>query len=680
MTWRAASSITNISIILMAIISCFIALFPPAAHFAVSYRNMAVTTHTEMAFSASAIERIVANNLKSWQYEEHRLREILERSLNPSSDRETRMIKDLHGNEIAQIKRPLTWPVLAFSHPIYDSGTVAGHIVFERSMTPLVVRIAFVGAASTLLGLVIFLLFYFFPLRTIREAHRNLRENEYRLSLALNAGHFGVLDWNIQKNIVIWDDRMYEIYGMSRNGGDVSPDIWQECILREDRIRFMKEIRPETMGENGCDTEFRIVLPDETLRYVKIDGIVVLGQDGKPARLIGLNSDITKQKQAYEDIRKSEERYRTIFENTATANIIVNEDMTILMANDDFVRLSEYNKQALEGQINAVIFIHEQDLERMKRYAKARRTDPGSAPASYEFRFINRNGDVRDLFLRAAAIPESDEAIVSLIDLTERKQLETQLAQAQKMESVGHLAGGVAHVFNNMLGVILGHAELAMDLATPSDPINESLQQIIYAAKRSADLTRQLLAYAQKQIISPRAIDLNDSLSSMHKTLQGLISENIKVIWIPGHDVRRVRIDPSQVEQIMTNLMVNAGDAANKARKIIIETSNTKCDEAFCSNHPGCVPGEYVLLTLSDDGCGMDKEALANIFEPFFALHKNTLETNLGLATVYGIVKQNNGFIYAYSEPALGTTIRIYLPRFDAKNMETADGPPVNPV
>ena len=386
-----------------------------------------------------------------------------------------------------------------------------------------------------------------------------------------------------------------------------------------------------------------------------------------------LSGMAVNRKQAEETIRKSEEQYRTIFESTATANVILADDTTILMANNNFAGLSGYTKQELEGKMSWTVFTHPDDLEKMKTYHATRRIDPELAPSSYEFRLINRQGEVRDIFINVAVIPETKKSVASFIDLTERKQLETQLVQAQKMESVGRLAGGVAHDFNNMLGVIIGNAEMAMKKVDRSDPLHQSLQDILHAGMRSADLTRQLLAFARKQTVSPKVMDLNDTVTGMLKMLQRLIGENITLGWHPGHNLWKVKIDPSQIDQILANLTVNARDAIDKTGKIIIETSNVICDEDYCADRPEWIPGEYVIFSVSDNGCGMERETLGNIFEPFFTTKKEGQGTGLGLATVYGIVKQNNGFINVYSEPGRGTTFRIYLPRYPNEEVEAAD-------
>ncbi len=231
---------------------------------------------------------------------------------------------------------------------------------------------------------------------------------------------------------------------------------------------------------------------------------------------------------------------------------------------------------------------------------------------------------------------------------------------------MGRLAGGVAHDFNNMLGVILGHTELALLHADETHDLSADLNEIQNAARRSADLVKKLLAFARKEIISPRRLDLNDTVESMLIMLRRLIGEDIDLLWKPAAHLWPVKMDPSQIDQILANLCVNARDAIEGVGKLTIETGRKTFDEEYCKEHAGFIPGDFVLLAVSDNGCGMDKKTLDNLFEPFFTTKETGKGTGLGLATVYGIVKQNNGFINVYSEAGQGSTFRIYLPRFVA--------------
>jgi len=263
--------------------------------------------------------------------------------------------------------------------------------------------------------------------------------------------------------------------------------------------------------------------------------------------------------------------------------------------------------------------------------------------------------------------------VYTLADVTERiraeeekDRLEAQLRIAQKMESVGQLAGGIAHDFNNLLTVILGHAQLGLIKTDLSQPLHANLEEIHKAGERSADLTRQLLTFARKQTVTPTVLNLNETVSGMLNMLQRLIGEDMELTWLPKADLWPVNMDPSQIDQILVNLCVNARDAISGIGTIIIETGNTVCSNSYTGYHSGSMPGEYVLLAVSDNGCGMDEETLCHIFEPFFTTKGVGEGTGLGLATVYGIVSQNNGFIQVDSEIGRGTTFKIHLPRHDA--------------
>ena len=294
-----------------------------------------------------------------------------------------------------------------------------------------------------------------------------------------------------------------------------------------------------------------------------------------------------------------------------------------------------------------------------------------------ECRFTTAKGRRRWIRTSGQAVGHGDrvtKVVGNIQDITahkradeEREKLHEQLLQAQKMESVGRLAGGVAHDYNNMLSVIIGYTDLAMAKANPSDPLHKDLKEILNAARRATMITRQLLAFARQQTIAPQVLDLNETVEKMITMLRRLIGEDIDLAWRPGADLWPVKIDPSQVDQILANLCVNARDAITDVGKVTIETDRQTLDADYCADHPGFAPGDFVLLAVSDDGCGMDRHVLDKIFEPFFTTKAVGRGTGLGLATVYGIIKQNEGFINVYSEPDNGTTFRIYLPRHAGK-------------
>ena len=292
-------------------------------------------------------------------------------------------------------------------------------------------------------------------------------------------------------------------------------------------------------------------------------------------------------------------------------------------------------------------------------------TARGEAVRSSSGEIVGLHGTVLDISTRRVA---EDAAAV----------FEAQLRQAQKMETVGRLAGGVAHDFNNMLGVILGHAELAMLQLDSSQPLYNDLTEIHKAAERSADLTRQLLAYARKQTIMPKVLDLNTTVPGVLTMLRRMLGENIDLSWSPASELWPVLFDQSQLDQILTNLCINARDAIGNAGSVRISTTNRVIDQRFRATHAYAKPGDYVQLTVADDGSGMPGDVADHIFEPFFTTKGVGEGTGLGLATVYGIVKQNDGLITVDSAPGKGTTFDIYLPRFEGEiTPESAVAPPV---
>ena len=257
-------------------------------------------------------------------------------------------------------------------------------------------------------------------------------------------------------------------------------------------------------------------------------------------------------------------------------------------------------------------------------------------------------------------------------DISERKRLEEQLIQSQKMEAVGQLAGGIAHDFNNLLTVIKGYGQLSLLDLKESDPLWGNIQEIQKATQRASDLTRQLLAFSRRQILDLKVLNLNSLVKDLNKMLRRIIGEDIELITLLNEDLGRVKVDPGQIEQMILNLAVNARDAMPSGGKLIIETKNVEIDVEYVAAHIGLTPGRYVRLSVSDNGVGMSQEIIEKAFEPFFTTKETGKGTGLGLATVYGIVKQSGGNIQVYSEPGFGTTFNIYLPRVE-ENLDALD-------
>ena len=432
----------------------------------------------------------------------------------------------------------------------------------------------------------------------------------------------------------------------------------------EDRRRYQQIL--EQSG-NVHDFEFKAVRKDGSQIWVSNSTRACYDPDGRLVRYEGTIKDITARKLA----QAERERLLSAIEQAGEMFLITDAQGIIRYVNPAFEHITGYTRAETVGRNPCLLKSGQQDEA---FYQSLWQTI--SSGRTWQGRLVNRCKDGTMITEEATISPVLDAQgrIVSYVavkrDITEHLRLADQFQQAQKMESVGRLAGGVAHDFNNMLGVILGYTELALDKVDPADSLHDDLTQIAKAARRSNDITRQLLAFARKQTISPKVIDMNSTVESTLKMLRHLIGEDINLIWKPGPGLWPIKIDPSQLDQILANLCVNARDALSDVGVIVIETRTVSLDQAYCSDHRGFIPGNYVKLAVSDNGCGMDKATLANIFDPFFTTKAVGQGTGLGLATVYGIVKQNEGFINAYSEPGHGTTFKIYLPRHEGATTE----------
>jgi len=420
--------------------------------------------------------------------------------------------------------------------------------------------------------------------------------------------------------------------------------------------------------------------------------------DGRITRAQGVVRDITRLKAAELALRANEERLRQavgtsrigIFDHDhLTDTIYFSPEQREMLGLGVVEAVSGRDLHAPPGVRTFMDLIHPEDRPRIEaEVERAHRS--GHGVFDVEYRVVRRDGNVRWVTTRSQTFFEGEgearhpaRTVGASRDITdektaehERAHLQQQLLQATKMESIGRLAGGVAHDFNNMLNVIMGHVEFALDQIDPSHPIALDLTEVQRAAQRSADLTRQLLAFARRQAIAPKVIDLNDYVDKMLSMLRRLIGENVTLSWWPGESLASVEIDPTQVDQILANLTANARDAIAGVGQVTIRTDNVAFDAAYCRAHPAVRTGSWVMLELSDSGRGMDQETLEHIFEPFYTTKSEGQGTGLGLATVYGIVEQNRGFIRASSRLGGGTTVQIFLPRA-AQPAETAPSAPL---
>ncbi len=390
-------------------------------------------------------------------------------------------------------------------------------------------------------------------------------------------------------------------------------------------------------------------------------------------RITGIRTviqDITERTRAEDALRISEERFRTTLYSIGDGVITTDVRGRVLQMNPVAESLTGWSEAQANGKFIDEVFIivnEESGTPVENPVFRVLRLGSIVGLANHTL-LIARDGVRRPIADSGAPIRNERGDTIGVVlvfnDQSEHRLLQAQLMQAQKLEAIGRLAGGIAHDFNNVIAVILGYAKLIEHSMSPLDPIARKVRAIASAAERSADLTKQLLAFARKQVIAPVVLNLNDSLSGLQQMLTRLVGEDIAVTLHLKNDLWNTKIDPAQVDQILANLATNARDAIADVGTISIESSNTVIDDDYCKAHMDVQAGDYVMIAFSDSGSGMDRTTMAQIFEPFFTTKPKGQGTGLGLATVFGIVKQNNGFINVYSEPGKGTTFRIYLPRF----------------
>jgi PAS domain S-box-containing protein len=421
--------------------------------------------------------------------------------------------------------------------------------------------------------------------------------------------------------------------------------------------------------------EHAVALGDLGARHLRVT-LRPLGPGSSGPQFVVNAEDVTETTTAAHALRRTERSYATLIRNLAGAVYRRRDDAawTTEFVSDGCLAITGYRPDELVGNRIASLgaLIHPDDAARVRegfRLSLAERRE-----CSSEYRIVRRDRTVRWVWDRAQGVFGDDgrlEAVEGLLmDITDRReeaearrQLNEQLLHAQRLASVGRLAGGVAHDFNNLLAVVLGHADLMAANLDPSHPFAESIAEIRNAANRSIHLSRQLLGFARRQPMAPKVLDLNAALSAALNMLRRLIGESVDIVWLPSAELWPVQMDPTQLDQIVTNLALNSRDAMPEGGTLTIATRNAVLDAAFVAAHRGAVAGEYAAFEVNDSGSGMDAYTLSQIFEPFFTTKAPGLGTGLGMATVYGIVKQNNGYIDIVSAPGAGTRTTVYIPR-----------------
>jgi len=507
--------------------------------------------------------------------------------------------------------------------------------------------------------------------QTRKKAERALYESQQKLLMHVQQTPLGVIDWSLEGEAMSWNPAAEKIFGWTS----------VEMIGRGWRERLVPEAEADEFETMWADLRERRGGSHAISRNLTRDGRVItcewfnthlVDEEGRLIGIASLVQDITQRVRAEQALRESEERFSKAFQaSPAAVGIMSIEDGHFLDVNDNFVKLFGHPRAVIVGNTDLRLGLWRSEADRQRLFKLLLKDHSVS---DFECSLKTADGSVRTALLSAERVRlgEKDCALLQVHDLTERMNLEEQLRQSQKMEAIGQLAAGVAHDFNNLLTIISGHASLLKTLSFENEEDAESVAEIAAAAERAANLTRQLLAFSRKQVMQPAIIDLSAVVNDSVKMLKRLVGETIEVETEFADPPPLTEADVGMIEQIILNLAVNARDAMPEGGRLTVRTGHRVMDEADAGRNPEASAGRFVYLSVTDSGCGMDKETQARIFEPFFTTKDVGKGTGLGLSTVYGIVKQHHGWIEVDSEVGRGTTFTILFPAAEADSESTA--------
>jgi PAS domain S-box-containing protein len=497
-----------------------------------------------------------------------------------------------------------------------------------------------------------------------KRAEDELKQSEARFRRVVESNMLGIIFGDLSGETTGANDALLNMVGYTREDLAAGRMCWMEMSPPEYR-KLDEKALGELAVSGVCETYEKEYIRKDGSHVPILLGLATL--EGETDRVVGFVLDISDHKRAEESLRQSESQFLALFENALDAVLITNDRGACVDANPAACDLLGVSYNEIIGRtINA--FTEQDDPVEASRMLGQFLKD---GTMRGELRLRRPDGSLVEVDFSATANFLPGRHLALLRDVTERRKLEAQLLQSQKLESVGMLAGGIAHDFNNLLTVITGYSELTLRRLDKGDPLARNVEEIKKAAERATSLTRQLLAFSRKQVLQPKVLDLNSVIVNIEKMLGRLVGEDMELRTSPGVCLGHVKADPGQIEQVILNLVVNARDAMPKGGEITIETANIYLDEAYARRHIAVQPGWYVMLAVTDTGHGMDAETQKYIFEPFFTTKEQGKGTGLGLSTVYGIVKQSGGNLWAYSEVGVGTSFKIYLPLVDEQVTES---------
>ncbi len=500
-----------------------------------------------------------------------------------------------------------------------------------------------------------------------------LRRSEERLRYALEAASDGLWDWNVKTGRVVFSQRMSEIFGETSGSEGVRTAhmrTWLDRIHPDDDTRRQVVLDAHVDGRTTAyESEYRLRTGAGKWKWVAVRGRVTeRDSDGNAVRMIGTITDINERKLAQEALRRSEEHYRNLFENASDAVVLFEPgNGRLLDANEKAQQLVGYSAEELSEM--TIFDLHPADQK--SRIEVVLLSSESQGGVLFEVDGLTKTGRRIPVETNARLVNyQGNQIFQSFIrDISKRRALEDQLRQSQKMETVGRLAGGIAHDFNNLLTAIQGYTTLLQSALTPGSEEREMSEEVFKAVQRASRLTMQLLTFSRREMLNPVLLDLNAVVEEMEKMLRRLIGEHVELRTVMEPELGFVEADRGSIEQVITNLVINAADAMPDGGTLTIQTSNFKLEPGRAAQHP-LTAGDYVLLAVKDIGQGMDEETLSQIFEPFFTTKAAGTGTGLGLATVYGIIKQSQGHISVDSESGRGTVFSIYLPLHAAPRLK----------